>query len=137
MSEKNFIRISISLPQDLLIEFEETAKKLGFDDRSKAIRAALRSLIAESKWMSEERGIVCGALVLIFDHNVKGLSEELTDIQHHYEDIVKSSMHIHLDKNNCLEIIAVTGEAGKIQNLAKALTVRGVKQLKPAITISG
>jgi len=135
MSKKSFSRISISIPQDLLEEFEDTVKRLGFEDRSKAIRVALRNLIVESKWTSEGHGNVAGVLVVVFDHNVKGLSEELTDVQHCYEDVVKSAMHIHLDETNCLEIIAVKGEGKKIQDLAKALTLRGVKQLKQAITV--
>ena len=137
MSKKNFSRISISIPHDLLEEFEDTAKRLGFEDRSKAIRVALRNLIVESKWTSEGHGNVAGVLVVVFDHDVKGLSEELTDVQHRYEDLVKSAMHIHLDATNCMEIIAVKGEDKKIQDLAKALTLRGVKQLKQAITVPG
>ena len=56
-----------------------------------------------------ERGI--GAIAMAYDHGVKGLEEELTDVQHHFEETICSSMHIHLDVDNCLEIIAVKGKA--------------------------
>ncbi|MFH1327230.1 MAG: nickel-responsive transcriptional regulator NikR, partial [Candidatus Bathyarchaeota archaeon] len=70
-------------------------------------------------------------ITIIYEHEVKGLQEALTDIQHKYEEIINSSMHIHIDKENCLEIIAVTGKIKAIKNLTQELIKqRGVKQLK-------
>ena len=71
---------------------------------------------------------------LVYDYKVKGLNEELTEIQHQYGDLVHSSMHIHLDEENCLEIVAVKGEAQVIRDLVQELnTKKGVKQVKIAI----
>lgn len=133
MADKGFSRISVSLPQELLREFEEIAKRRGYGDRSKAIRAAMRDLIAKSKWMHKEQGVVAGALVMAYNHGAKGLEETLTDIQHRYGQTVRSVMHVHLDEKNCLEIIAVKGEAKEIRELSQKLTLRGVKQLKRSI----
>jgi len=73
-------------------------------------------------------------LRLLYDHTAKGLEEALTDTQHSYEGVITSSLHVHLDEQNCLEMIAVRGEGGKIKELAKELaTKRGVKQLKLSI----
>jgi len=133
VTETGVSRISISLPLELLKEFDESSRQMGHEDRSKAIRAAMRSLITESMWTREERGAVVGALIIVYNHHVKELEEKLTDVQHHYKHVVASSMHIHLDEGNCLEIIAVRGESREIRNLAQKLTIRGVKQLKQAI----
>jgi CopG family nickel-responsive transcriptional regulator len=74
---------------------------------------------------------------VIYDHETTGLEENLTDIQHHSSDIIVSTMHIHLDERNCLLVIAIKGEAKKIQDLAKDLTTqRGIKQLKLVTVLS-
>jgi CopG family nickel-responsive transcriptional regulator len=136
MTKKGVSRISISLPPDLLDEFDRVIKQMGYD-RSKAIQASIRNFLTENKWMHEERGIVMGALVMIYDHEVKGLEESLTDTGHLYSSIIGSSMHIHLDERNCLEIIAVKGEVESIRNLAQELmSKRGVKQIRLAVVKS-
>ncbi|MCP8315845.1 MAG: nickel-responsive transcriptional regulator NikR [archaeon] len=133
MAKKGVSRISISLPPDLLDEFDRMIKQMGYD-RSKAIQASIRNFLTENKWMHEEKGIVMGALAMIYDHEVKGLEKSLTDSQHLYSDIISSSMHIHLDERNCLEIIAVKGKVEFIRDLTQELmSKRGVKQIRLAI----
>lgn len=136
MNKKGVSRISISLPPDLLDEFDRVIKQMGYD-RSKAIQASIRNFLTENKWMHEEKGIVMGALVMIYDHEVKGLEESLTDTEHLYSSIISSSMHIHLDERNCLEIIAVKGKVESIRDLTQELMrKRGVKQIRLAIVTS-
>ena len=134
MTKNQVSRISISVPQDLLRSFDEHIKRLGYENRSKAIQDAMQSLITESKWMCEKMGRGIGTIAMVYDHGVKGLEEELTDVQHQFEETICSSMHVHLDEENCLEIIAVRGNSGDVRGLAQELkTRRGVKQLKLAI----
>ena len=84
--------------------------------------------------MCEQMGRGVGAIAMVYNHDVKGLEEELTDIQHRFEDVICSSMHVHLGEDNCLEIIAVRGKASDVKDLAQELkTRRGVKQIKLAI----
>ena len=132
MQRKRVSRISISIPPDLLQDFDKTIKDIGYD-RSKGIQIAMRDFLTERKWIYDKKGLVAGALTIIYDHEVKKLNEDLTDIQHHYHNIINSSMHIHLDKSNCLEIIAVKGDTDDIRELSKKLMVRGVKQIKLSI----
>lgn len=100
-------------------------------DRSKAIQLAMRNFLTEYEWEYEEKGVVAGTITLIYDHEVKGLEENLTDIQHLQRNVIISNMHIHIDDRNCLLVIAVKGEIKSIKNLAKELMrMRGVKQLK-------
>jgi len=122
------------MPSDLLERFDDHIKRLGYENRSKAMQDAMQSLITESKWMCEQMGRGIGALAILYSHEVKGLEEELTNVQHHFEETVCSSMHIHLDAENCLEIIAVKGKAEDVKSLAQELKARkGVKELKLAI----
>jgi CopG family nickel-responsive transcriptional regulator len=123
-------RISVSVSPDLLNDFDETINRIGFT-RSYAIQVAIRDFLTENKWTVEQEGIVVGAITMIYDHEVRGLMETLTDIQHHHLGLISSTTHVHLDERNCLEIIAFKGEVKLIQSLAKKLmTTRGVKQLK-------
>jgi CopG family nickel-responsive transcriptional regulator len=106
-------------------------------DRSKAIQLAMRNFLTEYKWEHEEECVVAGTMTIIYNHDVKGLEESLTDTQHLYRNIVNSTMHIHLDETNCLLVIAVKGEVKTIQNLTKELmSKRGKKQLKLTTVMS-
>jgi len=132
--KKQSSRFSVSVPPDLLQRFDEHIQRSKYRNRSKAIQDAMQSLITESEWMGEKLGRGVGAIVMIYNHGVKGLEGELTDVQHHFEEIINSSMHVHLDIETCLEIIAVHGKASDVKGLAQELKIkRGVKQLKLAI----
>jgi CopG family nickel-responsive transcriptional regulator len=134
LADDHVTRISISIPSELLRRFDNHIERLGYENRSKAVQNAMQSLITESKWACEKMGSGVGAIAMVYDHGVKGLEGELTDVQHHFEETICSSMHVHLDEKNCLEIIAVRGKAQEVRNLAQELkTRRGVKQLKLAI----
>jgi len=132
LDSKGVCRFSVSAPRNLVEEFNAIIRRMGYD-RSKAIQNAMRNFLSEWKWTHEAKSIMAGGLVAIYDHEVRGLEEALTDIQHRSQDIIESTMHIHLDKHNCLEIIAVRGEVKTIKNLAEELLgKRGVKQVKLA-----
>jgi len=128
------VRVGVTFPPDLLEELDETTEKMGYDSRSKAIQDAVRSFITEYRWLSEQRGTKVGVLVMAYDHEVEGLEDALTDTQHKYSHVVCSSMHVHLGERDCLEAIAVKGEADEIRKLAQELAAKkGVKQVKSTI----
>lgn len=130
-------RISMSLPEDLLTDFDDTSKKKGYFKRSEAIRDALRNFILESKWTTDENAVLTGAISLVYDHEVRSLVEKLTDIQHGSGVLIKASLHLHLDDHNCMEIIAVEGRGKEMKKLSESiLGNRGVKTLKMTILYS-
>ncbi|MEM3697544.1 MAG: nickel-responsive transcriptional regulator NikR [Candidatus Bathyarchaeia archaeon] len=125
------IRVGVTFPPDLLKDFDEIIHKMGYENRSKAVQDAVRLFVSERKWLQEERGVQAGVLMMIYDHEVKGLESTLTDIQHDYARIISSTMHIHLSERDCLEAIAVKGDAAEIRKLSDELAARkGVKILK-------
>jgi len=133
---KGVSRFGVSVPPELLREFDEAVTRMGYD-RSKAIQLAMRNFLTEYKWKLKEEGVASGTMTIIYDHEVKGLEERLTDTQHLYRNIISSTMHVHLDEGNCLLVIAVKGEVKEIQNLAKELmSERGIKQLRLATLMS-
>ena len=130
---KGVVRFSISLPPKLVDEVDEAWKKMGYENRSKAIHDAIRSFLTEFKWMQEEGGQITGAILLLYYIDVPGLIEEVTDIQHKFRSIIPSIMHLPLEGNKCLQIIAIKGSAKEVKELTQGLmTKRGVKQVKLA-----
>jgi len=131
---EKIIRVSVTFPPDLLKDFDEVIQKMGYENRSKAVQDAVRLFISERKWLQEEKGLQAGVLMLLYDHEVRGLEDTLTDIQHKYANIISSTMHIHLTERNCLEAVAVKGDASDIRKLSDELSSkRGVKLLKTMI----
>jgi CopG family nickel-responsive transcriptional regulator len=125
------IRVGVTFPPDLLKDFDEIIDKMGYENRSKAVQDAVRMFVSERKWLQEERGTQAGVLMMLYDHDVKGLESALTDAQHHYAQIICSTMHIHLSERECLQAIAVKGDATEIRKLSDELSSkRGVKILK-------
>ncbi len=128
------MRISVTFPPDLLREFDEIISRMGYSNRSKAVQDAVRLFISERKWLQEEKGRQAGILMLLYDHDARGLEDALTDVQHRHAEIISSTMHIHLTERDCLEAIAVKGDAEEIRKLNDELSSkRGVKLLKTMI----
>jgi len=129
--KQSAVRFSVSLPPSLVREFDEVWKSMGYESRSKAVHDAFRSLISEFKWMREEAEEIVGAIVLLYYMDKPGLLNQIMHVQYRFEEVICSSMHIHLTRDKCLEIIAVKGNAQEIKQLTKELmTKKGVKQLK-------
>ena len=127
-------RIGVTFPPELLKDFDEVISKMGYESRSKAIQDAVRLYVSERKWLKEEDSTQTGILLMVYDHEVKGLESELTETQHHHSSLISSTMHIHLGERDCLEAIAVKGKASEIHELSDELTTRrGVKILKTMI----
>jgi CopG family nickel-responsive transcriptional regulator len=130
-SLKGVIRFSVSLHPSLVRAFDASWKDMGYESRSKAAHDAFRSFISEYKSTREKAGEIAGTITLVYYLDKPGLLNQIVKVQHKFENVVTASMHVHLAKDKCLEIIAVKGKAGDIRSLSQALmTKKGVKQLK-------
>ena len=120
------IRFSVSIEEDLIEAFDGLCRRRGWSNRSEAIRDAIRRQLVEQEWDAGEE--VVGVITLLYDHHGSGLSRKLTEIQHHALGTVISTTHVHIDEENCLEFLAVRGEARDIERLAHRLIgLKGVK----------
>ncbi len=129
--DQELMRIGVSLPDNLLGRFDQIIEKRGYSSRSEGIRDAIRNYIMHYEWMNEVEGDRIGIITLIYDHDQRGLVNNLTDIQHDYMSMIKSSVHIHLDHDNCLEIIMLNGDAKQVKEVAeKMMSLKGVKHVK-------
>lgn len=125
--EEGITRIGVSLPKNLLEEFDSIIKVRGYSSRSEAIRDAIRGYIAEYKWLESEKGEVVGVLTVLYDHTVRGVSDALISIQHAFSHIITSDMHLHLSDEQCLEVIVLKGNMEEIKRLVdKVAAIRGV-----------
>jgi len=128
-------RVGVTFPPELLKEFDAITEKMGYESRSKAIQDAVRLFVSERKWLQEEANTTqTGVLLMVYDHDVRDLERDLTEVQHHHSSLVTSTLHIHIGDQDCLEAIAVKGKASEIRHLSDELaTKRGVKILKTVI----
>ncbi|WP_305064321.1 nickel-responsive transcriptional regulator NikR [Methanococcoides sp.] len=129
--EHELMRIGVSLPDNLLNKFDSIIESRGYSSRSEGIRDSIRNYINQYEWMSDIRGRRVGTITIIYDHTKRGLSNAITDIQHDYSDLIKSSVHIHLDHDNCLEVVIFDGEGELIKEMDERLmALKGVKYVK-------
>jgi len=127
-------RTSFSVSPALLSRFDDVIRKMGYEDRSRALQIAMTNFITEYTWAIEKERAGVGAILFTYSRRPHGLQEALVDIQHQYRDVVNSTTHIHLDESRCLEIVSVRGLTARIQELARRLVkTRGVTQLKLSV----
>ena len=130
-------RFSTALEPDLLTAFDQYIGRHGYQNRSEAMRDLIRKNLVDEQWRSAQ-GSVVGVISLAYAHQQHKLQDHLTDLQHKDHDLILSTTHVHLDHDNCLEVIMVRGPAARVKNLADHLiALRGVKHGGLTITTSG
>ena len=132
----NTIRFGVSLPQELIENFDLHIQKKNYPNRSEAIRDLIRKeLISEDIASGQE---VLGVLHILYDHHKRELSDKLTSVQHDHHNLIISSMHVHLDHDNCLEVILLKGKASEISDLSNLIiATKGVNDGKLYLTSRG
>lgn len=134
MSE--LIRFGVSLEKGLLERFDQLIREKKYTNRSEAIRDLIRENLVRKEWEDGEE--VAGTITLVFNHHKRELLNILTDIQHDFYRLIISSQHIHLDHDNCLEIIVVRGNPKEVRELADKLkATKGVKYGALSIATTG
>lgn len=134
---ENIIRFGISLPKKLLTKFDSLIKKKKYTNRSEAIRDLIRNTLIEEEW-GKKNEITLGVIVLVYDHHQRQLVDKIIEIQHNSHAEIKSTMHIHIDHDNCMEIIVVKGKGEEIKNISdKLVSLKGVKYGKLNLATSG
>lgn len=122
----DLVRFGVSVDKSLISEFDKLIKRRKYSNRSEAFRDMIRQELIDEKW--EHGGEVVGAITLVYDHHHRELVNKLTNIQHDFQKMIISTQHIHLDHDNCMEIIAIKGRAFEIKDLSyKLKAIKGVK----------
>jgi len=129
-------RFSVSVDELLLKRFDSLTRKEGFPTRSEAVKDCMHQRLVAKEWVSGKE--VAGAIGLVYDHHRRALVGRLMDIQHDFGRIIVSTQHIHLDHDNCLELVVVKGKAKEIRGLlSRFKSVKGLKHHALMMTTTG
>jgi len=121
------VRFGVSMEENLLDDFDQLIKKKGYTSRSEALRDLVRKSLIEEKW-EDPNADVLATVSILYCHSEHHLAEEIADLQHKNYNMIISTTHVHLDKENCLEVILLKGKSSKIKKLAETLySAKGVK----------
>jgi CopG family nickel-responsive transcriptional regulator len=131
------VRFGVSIDSELLKHFDRLISRKKYGSRSEAIRDLIRVELVELEW-SEDGAESLGTITLVYSHEARELSDRLIDLQHRMEGLIVSTLHIHLDKHNCLEVLVVRGKTGNIRSAADQLiSTKGVKHGKLTMATAG
>lgn len=134
---ERIVRCGISLDPKLLARFDALIARLGYANRSEAIRDLIRDKLVAEEW-EHGKGEAVATVSLVYDHHELDLPARLTDLQHEHHSTVVSALHVHLDDHNCLEVLVLRGAAPRIRTIGEKLTsVKGVKHGKMMLTTTG
>ncbi len=130
-------RIGVAINEELLERFDKLIEKRGYANRSEAFRDMIRNELVQEAWASPDVDVF-GTVMLVYDHHARLVTERLTELQHQFHSSIISTLHVHIDHDNCLEVILVRGKAQAVQSLAEALiATKGVKHGRFTGTTSG
>lgn len=135
-------RIGISLDDSLLEQFDALISERGYTNRSEALRDLIREQLVARGWAEPEASGAerIAVVTLVYEHDSMDLAKRLARIQHKQPQAVVSTLHIHMDHHNCLEVLILRGQAQEILRMAEQIiAVRGVKfgKIVPATTGQG
>lgn len=134
MPEDKLVRFSVTVPENLLAEFEGSWYAENRENRSEAVRSLMRSWISSERWRCSE-GEVCATITILYDHHLPELTRQLTAAQHDFGDVIICSTHVHLNHETCLECVITKGPAQEIQGLIDSLRkIRGIKSINASVT---
>ena len=132
----DLFRFGVSLDKALLDKFDRYIRERNYSNRSEAFRDLIRQELIKKEW--QEGDDVAGAITLIYDHHRKDLLNKITDLQHDFQRVIISTQHIHLDHDNCLEIVAVRGQPREVTKLADMMkSIKGVKHCTLSMSSTG
>ncbi len=130
-NENDLCRIGISMPGILLEQFDKIIDERGYSSRSEGIRDAVRAYITNYTWMSEVKGERHGIISMVYNTTNIGLLKVINDIQHEFRSTIKACLHVHVNQENCLDIILVHDEGAQIKALTERfMAIKGIDLVK-------
>lgn len=134
VSMSDLARIGIALDSSLLAAFDKSIEKSGYENRSEAFRDLIRDRLVKEETGNPSQPVV-GTLTLVYDHHARNLSDKLTSLQHDHHASIVSTLHVHLDHHNCLEVLILKGKSKDVRNLADLLiSTKGIQHGQLVVT---
>ena len=135
--KEGVVRFSVSTDKTLMRQFDQLRRTQGYKNRSLAVADMMRDRLVEHRQHGGDYE-AAGTVTLVYDHHKAGLQAALTHLQHDFTGMIISTLHVHLDHHNCLEVIVLKGRASVIKKLADRLIgIKGVKHGKLSLTSTG
>ncbi|MDQ2746166.1 MAG: nickel-responsive transcriptional regulator NikR [Acidobacteriota bacterium] len=130
-------RFGVSAEEELLQNFDRLISEQGYANRSEALRDLMRDALVKSKLdAAPDTGEVLGSLTLVYDHHANDVSDKMNDLQHDFFHFIVSVLHVHISRDDCMEVIVLRGEIHQVRSLADSLlSLKGVKHGKLFITL--
>ena len=129
-------RFGVSLPNSLLTNFDQLIQQKGYQNRSEAIRDLIRDRLVKQEWESNKETV--GTITIVYNHHTRQLSKVLTNLQHEFYKAIISTLHVHLDQHNCLEILVIKGKGNELKKISDRLIgTKGVKHGNLSLTTTG
>ena len=123
---RKLARFGVSIPNELLEDFDKLIDRRNYPTRSKAIEDLITGEIVKKGWSNTD--CIVGTIILVYNHHKRELINKITDIQHDFHHMIISSQHVHLDRDNCLEIVIINGRPKAVESLLYSLkSIKGVK----------
>jgi CopG family transcriptional regulator, nickel-responsive regulator len=127
-------RFGVSIETELLKKFDSLSSKKGYSNRSEALRDLIRDELISQK-IDVENVLCFGIITFVYDHHKREIEKTLNNFQHDYYKTILFTSHVHIDHDNCMEIVVVKDKAGRAKALAdKILSFKGVKHGKFVMT---
>ena len=134
---QNIIRFGVSIDEKLLDRFDSIISEKGYVNRSEAIRDLIRDMLVKEE-TSDPEAEVMGTLTLVYSHDVHEISDKLNDVQHEHFGNIISTVHVHMDEHNCLEVLLLRGSAAEVKRIAdNLLAIKNVRHGKLTVTSTG
>lgn len=135
--QESAVRFSISLPAKLAKQLDQMTREKSYNNRSLALADMIRAQLVEHQQRVGDTEIA-GTITLVYDHHKQHVQATLTDIQHDHHEVIVSTLHVHLDHHNCLEVLVVRGKARLVRRIADELiAAKGVKHGRLTVTTTG
>jgi CopG family nickel-responsive transcriptional regulator len=120
-------RFGVSIQSDLLKKFDKLSTKKGYNNRSEALRDLIRDRLVSEK-IDDMNAVCFGTITFVYDHHKREIDKTLNSFQHDHFKSILFTTHVHIDHDNCMEMIIVKDKAGKVKMLAdQILSFKGVK----------
>lgn len=131
------IRFGVSLDSDLLERFDNLCDQRGYQTRSEAIRDLIRNTLIQQEW-EDSGNDIAATLTLVYDHHKSDLAQKVTNAQHDAHHLIVTTLHVHLDHHNCLEVLVLRGKGDEVRVLAqKLISTKGVMYGKLSLATTG
>jgi CopG family nickel-responsive transcriptional regulator len=132
--KEDLSRFGVAFPTPLIEQFDRYIEEQGYKNRSEAFRDLVRKTLLEPSALHAEQD-VAGTIVMVYDHHISDLPIRLMELQHEAHHDIISNMHVHLNHDQCLEVIAVRGNLGRLRHLHQQIQVqKGVLYAELSVT---